>query len=119
MQERDQCGSVSDGRADASFIAYCILAGLKTRSDRAFSNGLPPAGARVPNTVRTRFGIASITKPMTEALVSVLLQPGRLDFDAPVERYLPGFPRGPKDGAQTVRELMNRRGRAASRDECG
>ena len=62
---------------------------------------------RVPNTLNSRFGIASISKPMTEALVSVLAQQGRLDVDAPVEQYLPGFPKGPKGGLPTVKQLLN------------
>lgn len=63
----------------------------------------------MPNTPQTRFGIASISKPMTEAPVRILVQKGQLDLDAPVERYLPGFPRVPKGGVATVRALLNHR----------
>lgn len=64
---------------------------------------------RVANSPSTRFGIASITKPMTETLVHVLATAGRIDLDAPVERYLPGFPRGPDGGIPTVRHLLAHR----------
>lgn len=64
---------------------------------------------RVPASPSNRFGIASITKPMTEALVHVLARAGRIDLDAPVERYLPGFPRGPGGGVPTVRHLLTHR----------
>src|ERR1700732_444348 len=53
---------------------------------------------RVANSEQTRFGIASITKPMTEALVSLLVKQNRLNPRAPVEQYIPGFPRGPSGG---------------------
>jgi CubicO group peptidase (beta-lactamase class C family) len=46
----------------------------------------------VPVTPATRFGIGSISKPLTTALVGKLIDGGALDIDAPVERYLPDFP---------------------------
>ena len=45
-----------------------------------------PAGAE------TRFGIGSISKTLTLAAALALVDAGKLDLDAPVERYLPGFP---------------------------
>jgi CubicO group peptidase (beta-lactamase class C family) len=64
---------------------------------------------RAPSSPELRFGIASITKPMTETLVHILAQAGRIDLDAPVERYLPAFPRGPEGGVPTVRHLATHR----------
>ena len=101
-------------RLVAPLIKADLLSGviLVTRGDRTIferAYGFASWELRVPNTLRTRFGIASISKPMTEALVSVLVQRGRLDLDAPVELYLPGFPKGPKSGVPTVRELLNHR----------
>jgi CubicO group peptidase (beta-lactamase class C family) len=60
----------------------------------------------VANNEQTRFGIASITKPMTEALVSVLAKQNRLNPRAPVEQYIPGFPRGPNGGKPTIEQLL-------------
>ena len=48
--------------------------------------------AAVAATPATRFGIGSITKSLTMALAARLVDQGRIDLDAPVERYLPGFP---------------------------
>ncbi len=64
---------------------------------------------RVPNSLSTRFGIGSITKPMTEILIRLLANAGRIDLEAPVEKYLPGFPKGPQGGIPTVRQLLNHR----------
>jgi CubicO group peptidase (beta-lactamase class C family) len=64
---------------------------------------------RVPSSASTRFGIASITKVMTETLVDQLADSGRLDLSAPVAKYLPGFPDGPAGGHPTVRDLLTHR----------
>lgn len=47
---------------------------------------------RVPVTSLTRFRIASVTKLMTAAAVARLHEEGKLDLDAPVQRYVPAFP---------------------------
>jgi len=64
---------------------------------------------RAPNTAQSRFGIGSITKPMTEAVIEMLAQEGRIDTAAPVAKYLPGFPSGPKGGQPTVAQLIAHR----------
>ncbi len=61
---------------------------------------------RVANGEQTRFGIASITKPMTEALVAALAKQNRLKPGAPVEQYIPGFPKGPNGGKPTIEQLV-------------
>jgi serine beta-lactamase-like protein LACTB, mitochondrial len=45
-----------------------------------------------PVVVGTRFGIGSISKTLTLAAALALADAGRLDLDAPVERYIPDFP---------------------------
>ena len=50
---------------------------------------------RVPVTPVTRFRIASISKPLTAAAIGLLVEQGRLDLDAPVQRYVPSFPQKP------------------------
>jgi serine beta-lactamase-like protein LACTB len=47
---------------------------------------------RVPVTPLTRFRVGSVSKPMTAAAVGLLVEAGKLDLDAPVQRYVPGFP---------------------------
>jgi CubicO group peptidase (beta-lactamase class C family) len=52
--------------------------------------------ADVENQVRvtpeTRFRIGSISKPMTSLAMGMLYEEGKLDLDAPVQRYVPSFP---------------------------
>jgi CubicO group peptidase (beta-lactamase class C family) len=47
---------------------------------------------RVGVTSLTRFRTASISKALTAAAVGQLVEAGRLDLDAPVQRYVPSFP---------------------------
>lgn len=54
--------------------------------------GLADLDGRVPVTRETKFGIGSITKSLTTALMGRLVEEGRVDLDAPVETYLPEFP---------------------------
>lgn len=47
---------------------------------------------RTPVTQLTKFRVGSVSKPLTAAAMGVLLEAGRLDLDAPVQRYVPSFP---------------------------
>jgi len=51
----------------------------------------------------TRFRIGSVSKPLTAAALARLTEQGRLDLDAPVQRYVPTFPR--KEHPITARQL--------------
>jgi D-alanyl-D-alanine carboxypeptidase len=48
----------------------------------------------VANTPRTRFHIASVSKPFTAAAVLLLETQGRLKVSDPIARFIPDFPRG-------------------------
>jgi serine beta-lactamase-like protein LACTB len=59
---------------------------------------------RVPVTSETRFGVASITKAFTGLALLKVHEAGRVDLDAPIQRYVPAFPVKP-GGAITPRLL--------------
>lgn len=42
--------------------------------------------------------IASISKPLTSAAAARLCEEGKLDLDAPVQKYVPQFPQKQFDG---------------------
>ncbi len=48
--------------------------------------------ARVPATSATKFRVGSVSKPLTAAAIGILVEEGKLDLDAPVQRYVPSFP---------------------------
>lgn len=72
--------------------------------ERSF--GLADRAFRIPNTARTRFKIASITKTFTAVLVLQLVEEGRIDLQQPIMRYLPEY-RGPGADRITVHQLLN------------
>ena len=59
----------------------------------------------VPNTVATRFRIASTTKQFTAALVLRLVEQGKLRLDAHIADYLPDYPR-PQGQQVTLEQLL-------------
>jgi CubicO group peptidase (beta-lactamase class C family) len=54
--------------------------------------GLADLENRVPVTPLTRFRIGSVSKSVTSVALGLLAEQGRLDLDAPVQRYVPSFP---------------------------
>ena len=60
----------------------------------------------VPNTTTTRYKVASITKLLTAVLVLQFEEQGRIDLQAPISTYLPGYAGEGRD-AVTVHQLLN------------
>jgi serine beta-lactamase-like protein LACTB len=58
---------------------------------------------QVPVSKTTRLRIGSVSKPLTAAALGLLVEEGRLDLDAPVQRYVPDFPK--KAWPITTRQL--------------
>jgi CubicO group peptidase (beta-lactamase class C family) len=61
-----------------------------------------------PATSSTLFRLGSISKPITAVAVLQLYERGKLDLDAPVEKYCPAFPK--KEWPITARELLGHLG---------
>ena len=59
---------------------------------------------RAPVTPLTRFRLGSVSKTLTAAAVALLHDRGRIDLDAPVQRYVPAYPE--KQWTITTRQLM-------------
>ena len=80
--------------------------------------GVREQGRATPVDERTLFAIGSTTKAMTAALVGMLVDEGKLAWDDPVIRYLPGFQL--KDPVVTreltVRDLLTHRGGLGNAD---
>jgi len=57
----------------------------------------------VPVSATTQFRIGSVSKSLTGDAVALLVQQGKLDLDAPVQKYVPSFP--VKPWPVTTREL--------------
>lgn len=83
-----------------------VLVQQKGRITLERSFGFADRAFRVPNTARTRFKIASITKTFTATLVLQLVEEGRLDLQQPIARYLPEY-HGPGADRITIHQLLN------------
>ncbi len=54
--------------------------------------GFADVAAQRPATAATQFRIGSVSKPLTATAIAQLFETGKLDLDAPVQRYVPTFP---------------------------
>ncbi|GAB3890406.1 serine hydrolase domain-containing protein [Larkinella knui] len=59
--------------------------------------------ARLPVTIGTKFRMGSVSKSITSLAIGKLVEDRKLDLDAPVQQYVPGFP--PKKYPFTSRQL--------------
>jgi CubicO group peptidase (beta-lactamase class C family) len=87
-------------------VALAIVEGNQTVHQRGFGRARPGGEAPTP---QTTFFIGSLTKSFTALAVMQLVEAGKIDLDAPVQRYLPWFRvADPEASAQmTVRHLLN------------
>ena len=63
---------------------------------------------RVPAWQITKFRIGSVSKPLTSAALMKLVEQGKIDLDAPIQKYVPSFP--DKGALITVRMLAGHLG---------
>lgn len=86
-------------------LSLAIVKGDQVVYLKGFGRADPSGRAVTP---QTPFMIGSITKPFTALAVMQLVDSGKVDLDAPVQRYIPWFRvADPRASAQiTVRELM-------------
>ncbi|MDH3290724.1 MAG: beta-lactamase family protein [Gemmatimonadota bacterium] len=78
---------------------------VSVRDEVVWSEGFGYADLELesPVTTTTRFRIGSISKSLTATALAQLYEQGALDFDAPVQRYVPTFPQ--KRWPLTVRQV--------------
>jgi len=87
-------------------LSLAVVEGDRIVHRRGFGHARP--GGEVP-TPQTPFFIGSLTKSITALAVMQLVEAGKVELDAPVQRYLPWFRvADPQASAQiTVRHLLN------------
>jgi len=87
-------------------VSLAIVAGDQIVHLRGFGHAQPGGEAPSP---QTPFFIGSVTKSFTALAIMQLVEAGKVELDAPVQRYLPWFRvADPDDSAQmTVRHLLN------------
>ena len=93
-------------RLKLSGASLAIVEGDQIVHMRSFGQARPGGGAPTP---QTPFFIGSTTKSLTALAVMQLVEAGKVELDAPLQRYLPWFRvADPQASAQmTVRHLLN------------
>lgn len=77
-------------QAQVPGMAVAVLGGGAIAWSEGF--GSADLEQNVPVTRQTRFRLGSLSKLLTAATLMKLAEAGRLDLDAPVQRYVPSFP---------------------------
>ncbi len=93
-------------RAKIPGMTVAIGDDLRVAWSRGF--GLADVEQDVAATPETVYRIGSISKPITAVAVMQLVERGKLDLDAPIQRYVPSFPE--KQWPVTVRALLSHLG---------
>ncbi len=87
-----------------------VSVAVVVNGERAWSAGFGMADLEnnVPVTAQTLFRLASVSKPITATAAMHLWEQGKLDLDAPIQKYCPAFPQ--KEWPITTRQLMGHLG---------
>ena len=84
-----------------------VTAGIYVNGKELWSKGAGwrDEAAGLPAKANMVHRIASISKPMTAIAVLQLYEQGKIDLDAPIQKYIPEYPQKEK-GSFTVRQLL-------------
>lgn len=87
-----------------------LSAAVVSGGEEVWSQGFGMADLEnfVPATSRTLYRLGSVSKPLTATAAMQLWERGRLDLDAPVQKYCPAFPE--KQWRVTTREVLGHLG---------
>src|SRR5580693_9418986 len=115
-----QSGKLSSGKlarinaAVSKFMASTHVPGMSVavvengEYEWARGFGFADLENNVPASEHTLFRLASVSKPITATALLQLWERGKLDLDAPVQKYCPAFPQ--KEWPITSRELLGHLG---------
>ena len=100
--------SVSDFMAATSVPGVSVAVVLNGQPAWSAGFGMADLENFAPATSATLFRLASVSKPITATAILQLSERGKLDLDAPVQKYCAAFPK--KEWPITTRELLNHLG---------
>lgn len=84
--------AISAEMARAGIPGLSAAIGLSGDLKWSSGYGLADVENSVPAKAETAYRLASVTKPMTAVTVLRLAEQGKLDLEAPIQRYVPSFP---------------------------
>jgi len=106
VREIERIVAAEMGRAKIPGLSLAIVVEKKIQYVNGF--GLADLENFVPASSTTVFRIASLTKTITATAVLQLAERGRLDLDAPIQRYCPAY--SEKQWPVTARQLLGHLG---------
>lgn len=89
-------------RLNVPGLSIAVVADNQLRWQQGY--GLADLENFVPAKANTVYRLASVSKPITAVAVMQLVEKGKIDLDAPVQKYVPSFPQ--KSYPITIRELL-------------
>ncbi|HEX8062547.1 MAG TPA: serine hydrolase domain-containing protein [Allosphingosinicella sp.] len=99
----------ADRAAQDQFSGAILLAkGGRVVLQKAY--GLADRAQRKPNRVDTQFRFGSMGKMFTAVSIMQLAEKGKIDLEAPIGRYLPGYPNQEVAAKVTVANLLSHTG---------
>jgi CubicO group peptidase (beta-lactamase class C family) len=102
IQEIERAVSAEMGRQNIPGMSVAVATRHHLRWMDGF--GLADLENFLPAKASTVYRLASISKPITAVAVMQLVERGKLDLDAPVQKYVPDFPQ--KQWPVTARHLL-------------
>jgi CubicO group peptidase (beta-lactamase class C family) len=96
--------------SSAGRFAGAVLVAKQDKPIFAQAYGMADREHAIPNTLGTRFTIASIYKVFTAVATMQLVQAGKLSLDDPLGKYLTGYPNRELAAKVTIGELLTNTG---------
>lgn len=96
-------------RREQSFFApgFSISVGFRDRIVWSEAFGYANMETPIPVTIKSKFPIGSLSKPLTATVAMLLFERGEIDIDADVRMYIPSFPQ--KSHPISIRQLLAHR----------
>ena len=101
----DEVSQIVSKMGDNGQFSGAVLIAIK--GDIIYKNAVGYANLEdsIPNTLNTKFRIASFTKPFTVMLILQLVEDGKLELDGKLINYLPEFPKEKGENI-TIHQLL-------------
>lgn len=96
----------SDRMARANGFSGAMLFAENGRVIFSRAYGVADRKRRIPNTVRTRFGIGSLNKMFTAVAILQLVEAGKINLTASLATYLPDYPNRAVASKVTIHQLL-------------
>jgi CubicO group peptidase (beta-lactamase class C family) len=106
----DRTRQLLQDMTSADKFSGAVLVAKNGQSVFAQAYGFADREHHIPNSLDTRFGMASMTKMFTAVATLQLVKAGKLKLDDPIGKYLPDYPNREVASKVTIRQLLSHTG---------